>query len=72
MRRRAEETVEVGAEAAVGLDEQQPHVVALGDGEVVVARARRDVARAVCFLASDLSAYLTAQTIGVDGGNVLR
>ena len=32
----------------------------------------RDVARAVCFLASDLSAYLTAQTIGVDGGNVLR
>ncbi len=31
-----------------------------------------DVARAVCFLASDLSAYLTAQTIGVDGGNVLR
>lgn len=32
----------------------------------------RDVARTVCFLASDLSAYLTAQTIGVDGGNVLR
>ena len=31
-----------------------------------------DVARVVCFLASDLSAYLTAQTIGVDGGNVLR
>ena len=31
-----------------------------------------DVARVVCFLASDLSSYMTAQTIGVDGGNVLR
>tara|TARA_R110002096_G_scaffold12990_5_gene46242 strand:- start:17493 stop:18245 length:753 start_codon:yes stop_codon:yes gene_type:complete len=31
-----------------------------------------DVARAAVFLASDQSAYLTAQTIGVDGGNVLR
>ena len=31
-----------------------------------------DVARVVCFLAYDLSAYMTAQTIGVDGGNVLR
>jgi len=38
VRRRAEEAVEVDAEAAVGLDEQEPHVVlvALGDGEVVV------------------------------------
>lgn len=31
-----------------------------------------DVARTAVFLASDQSAYLTAQTIGVDGGNVLR
>ena len=31
-----------------------------------------DVARAAVFLASNLSAYMTAQTIGVDGGNVLR
>lgn len=31
-----------------------------------------DVARAAVFLASDQSAYITAQTIGVDGGNVLR
>jgi len=31
-----------------------------------------DVARAAVFLASDQSAYMTAQTIGVDGGNVLR
>lgn len=31
-----------------------------------------DVARVAVFLASDQSAYLTAQTIGVDGGNVLR
>ena len=34
--------------------------------------APRDVARAAVFLASDQSSYLTAQTIGVDGGNVLR
>ncbi|MEP4198290.1 MAG: SDR family oxidoreductase [Aliishimia sp.] len=31
-----------------------------------------DVARAAMFLACDQSAYVTAQTIGVDGGNVLR
>jgi D-sorbitol dehydrogenase (acceptor) len=31
-----------------------------------------DVARTAVFLASDQSAYITAQTIGVDGGNVLR
>ncbi|MCL4111722.1 UNVERIFIED_CONTAM: hypothetical protein GTU68_023678 [Idotea baltica] len=31
-----------------------------------------DVARAAMFLAGDQSAYMTAQTIGVDGGNVLR
>ena len=31
-----------------------------------------DVARAAVFLASEQSSYLTAQTIGVDGGNVLR
>lgn len=34
--------------------------------------APTDVARAAVFLASDQSAYMTAQTIGVDGGNVLR
>lgn len=34
--------------------------------------APSDVARAAVFLASDQSAYVTAQTIGVDGGNVLR
>ena len=31
-----------------------------------------DVARAAVFLASNQSTYITAQTIGVDGGNVLR
>lgn len=31
-----------------------------------------DVARAAVFLASAQSSYMTAQTIGVDGGNVLR
>lgn len=31
-----------------------------------------DVARAAIFLASEQSAYMTAQTIGIDGGNVLR
>lgn len=34
--------------------------------------APADVARAAVFLACDQSAYMTAQTIGVDGGNVLR
>ncbi len=34
--------------------------------------APHDVARAAVFLASDQAAYMTAQTIGVDGGNVLR
>ncbi len=32
----------------------------------------RDVARVAVFLACEQSAYMTAQTIGVDGGNVLR
>jgi D-sorbitol dehydrogenase (acceptor) len=32
----------------------------------------RDVARVAVFLASEQSAYMTAQTLGVDGGNVLR
>ena len=31
-----------------------------------------DVARAAVFLAGEQSSYMTAQTIGVDGGNVLR
>jgi D-sorbitol dehydrogenase (acceptor) len=31
-----------------------------------------DISRAAVFLASDQSTYMTAQTIGVDGGNVLR
>lgn len=31
-----------------------------------------DVARVAVFLACDQSAYMTAQTIGVDGGSVLR
>jgi len=31
-----------------------------------------DVARVAMFLASEQSAYMTAQTIGVDGGSVLR
>lgn len=34
--------------------------------------APADVARAAVFLASDQSSYMTAQTISVDGGNVLR
>lgn len=34
--------------------------------------APSDVARVAVFLASDQSEYMTAQTIGVDGGNVLR
>ncbi|MGB7319279.1 MAG: SDR family oxidoreductase [Planktotalea sp.] len=34
--------------------------------------APADVARVAVFLASDQSSYMTAQTIGVDGGNVLR
>ena len=34
--------------------------------------APADVARVAVFLASDQSAYMTAQTIGIDGGNVLR
>lgn len=44
-------------------------------GEVVplgYMGAPDDVARAAVFLASDQSAYMTAQTLGVDGGNVLR
>lgn len=32
----------------------------------------RDVARVAVFLASEQSAYMTTQTISVDGGNVLR
>lgn len=32
----------------------------------------RDVAKVAVFLACDQSAYMTAQTIGVDGGSVLR
>jgi D-sorbitol dehydrogenase (acceptor) len=32
----------------------------------------KDVARAAVFLASAQSSYMTAQTIGIDGGNVLR
>ncbi|MEW7010002.1 MULTISPECIES: SDR family oxidoreductase [unclassified Lentilitoribacter] len=32
----------------------------------------RDVARIAIFLASEQSMYITAQTLSVDGGNVLR
>ena len=34
--------------------------------------APEDVARVAVFLASDQSSYITAQTLSVDGGNVLR
>ena len=34
--------------------------------------APRDVARVAVFLASQQSNYMTAQTINIDGGNVLR
>lgn len=34
--------------------------------------APEDIARVAVFLASDQSAYMTAQTLSVDGGNVLR
>jgi NAD(P)-dependent dehydrogenase (short-subunit alcohol dehydrogenase family) len=34
--------------------------------------APKDVARVAVFLASEQSAYITAQTLSVDGGNVLR
>lgn len=69
--------VVTGANGGIGQSICQ-HFLALGanvmatDIAPVTSLPINNVARASAFLVSQQSAYITAQTINVDGGNVLR
>ena len=54
--------------AARGMTEQQLRETTRGYGLLGRAAEPEEIARAICFLASDQASFITGQTLFVDGG----